>query len=445
MNLMKIASAVSGHVMGGDVVFDQVTTDTRVLSGGELFVALAGDHYDGHDFIDEAKRSGAVAAMTSRPVETDLPTLVVADTRRSLGQLASYWRGQFDIPMIAVTGSNGKTTVKEMMASILRGLGPTLSNAGNLNNEIGLPLTLLRMSEDHEYAVVEMGMNHAGEIRKLTRIALPSVVVVLNAAPAHLEGLADITGVARAKAEIFAGLNDDGLAIINADDRFAVYWRARARHHRTLTFGLDRSADVTADVSVDREMLELLIRLPNDSIEVKLNLLGRHNAANALAAATAAWSMGCTPEQIRCGLGNVQPIKGRLEPRRGAAGSSLIDDTYNANPVSLDVAIQCLAPRMGKRIIVLGDMAELGSRSRDLHSAAGEMIRHAGIDQLLTMGDMAKNASDAFGLGASHFDSHEAVIDATRDLLGADVTCLVKGSRSAEMENVADALTETGG
>ena len=444
MNLMKIASAVSGHVMGGDVVFDQVTTDTRALNGGELFVALTGDHYDGHDFIDEAKRSGAVAAMTSRPVETDLPTLVVADTRRSLGQLAGYWRGQFDIPMIAVTGSNGKTTVKEMMASILRELGPTLSNAGNLNNEIGLPLTLLRMSEDHEYAVVEMGMNHAGEIRKLTRIALPSVVVVLNAAPAHLEGLSDITGVARAKAEIFAGLNDDGLAIINADDRFAVYWRARARHHRTLTFGLDRPADVMADVSVDGEALELLIRLPNDSIEVKLNLLGRHNAANALAAATAAWSMGCTSEQIRCGLGNVQPIKGRLEPRRGAADSSLIDDTYNANPASLDVAVQCLAPRAGKRIIVLGDMAELGSHSSDLHRAAGDMIRLAGIDQLLTIGDMAKNASDAFGLGASHFHSHDAVIDAARSLLGTDVTCLVKGSRSAEMENVADALTETG-
>ena len=443
MNLMKVASAISGQVMGGDAVFDQVTTDTRALSGGELFVALEGERFDGHDFVSEAKRSGAAAAMTSRPVGIDLPTLVVSDTRRSLAQLASYWRGQFDIPMVAVTGSNGKTTVKEMMAAILRESGPTLANTGNLNNQIGVPLTLLRMSDDHEYAVVEMGMNHPGEVRQLTRIALPSLVVILNAAPAHLEGLADVTGVARAKAEIFSGLNDNGLAVINADDRFAVYWCARARRYRTLTFGLERPADVTADVDVGVDKLEMLIRLPNEPIEVTLNLIGRHNAANALAAATAAWSMGCTTEQIRRGLASISPIKGRLQPRSGLFGATVIDDTYNANPASLEAGIQCLVARTGTRVVVLGDMAELGDRSCELHRLAGEAVQTAGVEHLLTIGVESKIAAEGFGQGARHFERVEELIDTTQKLLSADVTCLVKGSRSAGMERVADALTDS--
>ena len=442
MNLLTAASAVDGHVVGDDAVFEQVVTDTRDLHGGELFIALQGEHFDGQDFAQDAKRSGAVAVMANRQLEVDLPTLVVADTTRSLGQLAAYWRQQFEIPVIGVTGSNGKTTVREMIARILESDGPTLAAKGNFNNHIGLPLTLLKLRDFHRYSVVEMGMNCPREIGYLARIAKPTVAVITNAASAHLEGLGDVTGVARAKAEVFLGLQRSGTAVINADDRFAAYWLARGRRHRTVTFGLENQADVSGEVESSDDAIQLEIRLPEESLEVTLNLLGRHNARNALAAAAAAWSVGCGAEQIKEGLEQVQPVDGRLQPRQGRRQAHVIDDSYNANPASLHCAIQVLARKAGLRILVIGDMAELGSEAESFHRAAGQYAREKGIDQLLTTGTLASLTAEEFGIGASHYDNCDALSEALSDLLGPQVNVLVKGSRGARMERVVEALIE---
>ncbi len=442
MNLLTAASAVDGHVVGDDAVFEQVVIDTRDLHGGELFIALQGEHFDGQDFAQDAKRSGAVAVMANRQLEVDLPTLVVADTTRSLGQLAAYWRQQFEIPVIGVTGSNGKTTVREMIARILESDGPTLAAKGNFNNHIGLPLTLLKLRDFHRYSVVEMGMNCPREIGYLAGIAKPTVAVITNASSAHLEGLGDVTGVARAKAEVFLGLQRSGTAVINADDRFAAYWLARGRRHRTVTFGLENQADVSGEVESSDDAIQLEIRLPEESLEVTLNLLGRHNARNALAAAAAAWSVGCGAEQIKEGLEQVQPVDGRLQPRQGRRQAHVIDDSYNANPASLHCAIQVLARKTGLRILVIGDMAELGSEAESFHRAAGQYAREKGIDQLLTTGTLASLTAEEFGIGASHYDNCDALSEALSDLLGPQVNVLVKGSRGARMERVVEALIE---
>ena len=442
MNLLTAASAVDGRVVGDDAVFEQVVTDTRDLHGGELFIALQGEHFDGQDFAQDAKRSGAVAVMANRQLEVDLPTLVVADTTRSLGQLAAYWRQQFEIPVIGVTGSNGKTTVREMIARILESDGPTLAAKGNFNNHIGLPLTLLKLRDFHRYSVVEMGMNCPREIGYLAGIAKPTVAVITNASSAHLEGLGDVTGVARAKAEVFLGLQRSGAAVINADDRFAAYWLARGRRHRTVTFGLENQADVSGEVESSDDAIQLEIRLPEESLEVTLNLLGWHNARNALAAAAAAWSVGCGAEQIKEGLEQVQPVDGRLQPRQGRRQAHVIDDSYNANPASLRCAIQVLARKAGLRILVIGDMAELGSEAESFHRAAGQYAREKGIDQLLTTGTLASLTAEEFGIGASHYDNCDALSEALSDLLGPQVNVLVKGSRGARMERVVEALIE---
>jgi UDP-N-acetylmuramoyl-tripeptide--D-alanyl-D-alanine ligase len=442
MNLLTVASAVDGRVVGDDAVFEQVVTDTRDLHGGELFIALQGEHFDGQDFAQDAKRSGAVAVMANRQLEVDLPTLVVADTTRSLGQLAAYWRQQFEIPVIGVTGSNGKTTVREMIARILESDGPTLAAKGNFNNHIGLPLTLLKLRGFHRYSVVEMGMNCPREIGYLARIAKPTVAVITNAASAHLEGLGDVTGVARAKAEVFLGLQRSGTAVINADDRFAAYWLARGRRHKTVTFGLENQADVSGEVESSDDALRLEIRLPEETLVVTLNLLGWHNARNALAAAAAAWSVGCSAEQIKEGLEQVQPVDGRLQPRQGRKQTHVIDDSYNANPASLRCAIQVLARKTGSRILVIGDMAELGSEAESFHRAAGQYAREKGIDLLLTTGILASLAAKEFGIGASHYDNCDELSKALLDLLGPQVNVLVKGSRGARMERVVDALIE---
>ena len=444
MNLLTAASVVDGHVVGGDAVFEQVATDTRKLQGGELFIALQGNRFDGQDFVAEAKRSGAVAVMANRQVEIDIPTLVVSDTMRSLGQLAMHWREQFDIPMVAVTGSNGKTTVREMIARITEVDKTTLVAEANFNNHIGLPLTLLKLRDFHDCGVVELGMNHSGEIAYLSKIAQPTVTVITNAASAHLEGIGDVTGVARAKAEIFLGLQRSGAAVINADDRFAAYWLARGRRYRTVTFGLDNRADVSGEVASLEGAIQLEIQLPEETTEVTLNLLGRHNARNALAAAAVAWSMGCDAERIKAGLEKIQPVKGRLQPKSGRNESYLIDDSYNANPASLHSAIQVLARKSGDRILVLGNMAELGMSAESFHRAAGQHAREIGIERLLTTGDLARLAGEEFGVGATHFDNREALSQAALELMGPHVSMLIKGSRGAQMETVVDALTEEG-
>lgn len=436
MNLKSVASVVRGEMVGGDVEFDRLTIDSRTVSGGELFIAVKGDHVDGHDFVSGAAEAGAAAALVARPVTTGLPYVVVEDTLKALGELAAHHRGQFQLPLIAITGSNGKTTVKQMVGAILLGVADTLVSEGNFNNHIGMPLSLLSLTAAHRYAVLEMGMNHPGEIAYLTTIARPTVALINNAAPAHLEGLGDVTGVARAKAEIFRGLERGGAAVINADDRFAAYWLGRARKFRTVTFGLDNKADVTADLESLNGVTRLQLRLPDETVNVSLPLLGRHNVRNALAAAAACWSVGVSAADIQRGLEGLTPIRGRLEPRLGLAGSLVLDDTYNANPASLNAGIEVLVKRRGRHILVLGDMAELGQHTEAFHRAAGKAAREAGVDLLFAVGEGTRYTVNEFGRGAAHYPSKNGLVEALRKEMDASSVVLVKGSRSAQMETI---------
>ena len=439
LSLHQIAAAVEGRLIGEDVAFSSVSTDTRSIQPGALFVAVDGPRFRGSEFIEDAKQAGAVAVMTTQANCDVLPALIVQDAVKALGSLAAFWRRRFNIPVIGITGSNGKTTVKEMVAAILRQAGTVHASPGNFNNHIGVPLTLLGIRSEHQFAVVEMGMNHPGEIDYLTRLAQPTVALITNAALAHLEGLGSLSEIVRAKAEIFHGLQPGGTAVINADDRFAAYWIARTKVFQTITFGLNNRARVSGDASSTEEGQLVEVRLPDEAFEVKLGLLGRHNASNALAAASVGWACGCSIDEIRAGLESVSPQPGRLQIRSGGRGASLIDDTYNANPASLRAAIRALSARPGRKVLILGNMAELGPRATDLHAEAGREAREAGIDHLLALGDLAGLAADAFGDGGRRFDSNEALVRAARSLLSPGLTVLIKGSRSARMEQIGRA------
>ena len=443
MRLHKAAEALGARWAGEDVILQGVSTDTRTLQTGQLFVALRGPHFDGHDYLAEAKAKGAAACMVEKPV-ANCPALIVSDTRLALGKLARAWRRHFAIPLLAVTGSNGKTTVKEMLASILAQQGDTLATRGNLNNDIGLPLTLFGLDARHASAVVEMGANHAGEIAYLTRLAEPTVAIITNAASAHLEGFGSLEGVARAKGEIFQGLGNDGTAIINADDRFAPLWRELAKNNKKLTFGLHQSADVRACWQAGDRGSEMQVTTPGGEFRCELALLGEHNVMNALAAIAAAQAADIPLAAIKAGLEAMQPVPGRLQLKQGINGSRIIDDTYNANPASLAAAIQVLAGFAGKKILVLGDMGELGEDALSLHAEAGRAAKTGGIDSLYTVGAMAKAATEAFAQGAQHFDEQANVIAALQPLLTPNVTVLLKGSRLSHMERIVDALVQGG-
>ena len=443
MRLHKAAEALGARWAGEDVMLQGVSTDTRTLQAGQLFVALRGPHFDGHDYLAEAKAKGAAACMVEKPV-ANCPALIVSDTRLALGELARAWRRHFAIPLLAVTGSNGKTTVKEMLASILAQQGDTLATQGNLNNDIGLPLTLFGLDARHASAVVEMGANHAGEIAYLTRLAEPTVAIITNAASAHLEGFGSLEGVARAKGEIFQGLGDNGTAIINADDRFAPLWCELAKNNNQLSFGLHQSADVSARWQAGDGGSEMQVTTPGGEFQCKLVLLGEHNVMNALAAIAAAQAADIPLAAIKAGLEAMQPVPGRLQLKQGINGSRIIDDTYNANPASLAAAIKVLAGFAGKKILVLGDMGELGEDALSLHAEAGRAAKTGGIDALYTVGAMAKAAAQAFGEGAQHFADQANVIAALQPELTPSITVLLKGSRLSHMEGVVDALVQGG-
>ena len=441
MRLSEAALATGGRVIGTDVAFDAVSTDSRNINNGDLFVALRGERFNGHDYVADCLQHGAVAALVSRAAEGDVPQLLVKDTRIALGELAAYWRSKFAMPLAAVTGSNGKTTVKEMLASILRAAAGSdddvLATQGNLNNDIGLPLTLLKLRAGHQYGVAEMGMNHAGEIAYLTNIAKPTVALINNALPAHLEGLGSVEGVARAKGEIFQGLADDGTAIINADDDFASLWQQLAAPHRVLTFGLEHAADVSADYRLKADGSGITLKTPKGSATLNLPAPGLHNVRNALAATAAALAMGVTLDAVVSGLQQFTGAKGRLQHKDGLQGCTVIDDTYNANPASMRAAIDVLAACSGKRILVLGDMGELGGDAEKLHAEIGQYAQAAKLDALLTLGDMSRT------YGGQHFESPEALAATLQPQLTAQTTVLVKGSRFMRMERVVALLTET--
>ncbi|MDE2343948.1 MAG: UDP-N-acetylmuramoyl-tripeptide--D-alanyl-D-alanine ligase [Betaproteobacteria bacterium] len=437
-------------------VFLRVATDSRTLQPGDLFVALQGERFDGHAFVVQALESGAVGAIVSEPVSglESSPRLIrVRDTATALSALAAEWRLRINPRIVAITGSNGKTSVKEMLASILRcaaeraGEDPqttVLATAGNLNNTLGLPMTLLRLRPGHRWAVVEMGMNHPGEIAAMTRAAKPDVALVNNVQRAHLGLLGSIEAVARAKGEIYAGLADDGLALIPASDPLAPLLRACASGHRCVEFALDPA---TEDFSgIQGRTLGgsggLEIRLPAGTLQVRLGVPGRHNMANAVAAAAAAQALGVDAAAIQAGLESFQGVPGRLQSRFSARGALILDDTYNANPDSVAAAVAVLVARPGRRILVLGDLGELGDEALALHAEVGLRAREAGIDDCFTLGDLARETSRAFGLQGRHFDSVEALVATLEPQLNADASVLVKGSRFMKMERVVEGLVQ---
>ncbi len=443
--LSEAARVLNAMQQGPDVTFAGLSTDTRTLEKGNLFVALQGPNFDGHDYLQTAYERGAAAAAVSRPVDTPLPRLEVADTRLALGRLAAHWRSRFDVPLIAVTGSNGKTSVKEMLAAILRPCGETLVTRGNLNNDIGVPLTLSGLSAGHRFAVIELGANHPGEIGYLADVARPTVALVNNAAPAHLEGFGDLDGVARAKGELFEHLSEDGVCIINADDAYAGLWLSMAGSRRVVRFGLEHEAEVRADWRGDMHGSDIRLYTPSGEVDFRLPLPGRHNVMNALAATAACIALGLSVEKIAQGLSAMQAVGGRWQLQAGLAGSRLIDDTYNANPGSLAVALDLLANSEDECWLVLGDMGELGGAGEALHRQMGEQARRAGLRHLFALGPLAAVAAQAFGDGGEAFADMGALLAHLRQQLRPGVTVLVKGSRSMRMERVIDALRARNG
>jgi len=442
MRLSEAARLLNGELRGRDAEFTAVTQDTRKLVPGALYVALRGARFDGHAFIAEALAAQAAGALVSEYQSSELPQLRVRDTHAALGQLAAQWRNRFDVPVIGVTGSNGKTTVKNMLASIMGEIGPGLVTQGNLNNDIGVPLTLLRQRASDRYAVIEMGMNHLGEIDYLTRLARPTVALITNAAAAHLEGLGTIANVAKAKGEIFAGLAPDGAAIVNADDEYANYWRGLVGARRMVRFGLEHEAEVRARYRLQPDGSDIELIAPAGEIAMRLPLLGKHNVMNALAASAAALEAGAALTQVKSGLEKLKSTAGRLEIKRGLKGARVLDDTYNANPSSIAAGIEVLRGAGGRTVLVMGDMAELGESALDIHRRVGELARRVGIERLYALGPMSAAAVEAFGDGALHFSDHAALAETLRGELAPQTTVLVKGSRVMQMERVVAAIAE---
>jgi UDP-N-acetylmuramoyl-tripeptide--D-alanyl-D-alanine ligase len=441
LHLADIAKWTGGRLHGADAVIDAVSTDTRTLATGMLFVALQGEHHDAHEFAATAHARGAAALLVNRELPLELPQVVVADTLIALGEIARAVRSRSRARVIGITGSNGKTTVKTLLAAILARHGRTHVNAGNFNNEIGLPLTLLAMPTDTEYAVLEMGAGKPGDIAYLARIAQPDVALVTNVAAAHLERMGNLQGVAETKGAIYRALPADGVAIINADDAFADYFAVLADTRRTVRFGLLRRADISANTDPEANA-EGRFRLltPTGSCEVALPFPGRHNVMNALAASAVACSIGVSLATIRAGLEAAPAVAGRLLRNTHASTAVVIDDSYNANPGSFAAAIATLAAEPGERVLVMGDMAELGTDAERLHADIGALAKRSGIRRLRAVGPLSRAAVDAFGGGAEHYADQSQLIDALRDELRSGVVLLVKGSRSSAMDRVVGAL-----
>jgi UDP-N-acetylmuramoyl-tripeptide--D-alanyl-D-alanine ligase len=445
-DLAELARVTGGVLSGSNAAFGAVISDSRALEPGALFVALRGERFDGHQFVPEAQQKGAAGALVERQVAAPLPQVVVPDALAGLTAFAAAWRCAFDGKVVGITGSNGKTTVKEMTGAILACEGLTLVTRGNLNNHIGVPLTLCRLEASHRYAVVEMGANHQREIAHLAAIGRPDVGLVINAGPAHLEGFGGLEGVAKGKGEMFEALGIDGTAVINADDRFAAYWHGLARGAgRIVTFGMRERADFCAQDVHSRAtdggfVSEFQLVTPVGRRTVTLALAGEHNVMNALAAAAAAHAAGAGLDAIVEGLGRMRAVSGRLEVKQVSGGARLIDDSYNANPGSVRAGLLALATLEGQHWLVLGEMRELGEESAQMHAEIGEFARQNGVTRLFAVGDDARHAVEAFGAGATWFAGMDDLIASLRAELAPGVTVLVKGSRSNRLERVAAAL-----
>ena len=449
MDIATAARAIAGHVIGANVQFSRVVTDTRKLAPGDLFVALPGERFDGHDFVPAAFERGAVAALVAAERAPALhgSLIAVTDPRQALLALAAHWRAQFGIPVVVVVGSNGKTTVKEMLASIMRThFGPqhVLATEGNLNNAVGLPLTLLGLRAPHQVAVIELGMNHRGETAELAAVAKPTLALVNNAQREHQEFMRSVAEVAAEHADAIRALPAGGVAVVNADDAFVEVWRDAARQTTgagIVEFGLDHPAAIRARSTPAPGGATLEMSTPAGEVTVDLAIPGRHSASNALAAATAALALGVPLAAVARGLAGFRPAAGRLAALRAASGAAVIDDTYNANPDSVRAAIAVLGAAPSPKWLVLGDMGEVGPQGPAFHREVGAFAREAGVDRLLTVGPLAGEAGAAFGPGADHFASVEALARHVASAAGRDVTVLVKGSRFMQMERVVAALT----
>lgn len=448
---MKMTLAALHQCLGEALLVDfdpaqlmnNVVTDSRQVTPGCLFVALVGENFDAHDFLEDVVRLGAVAVVVQRaPVGLHVPALVVADTRIALGQIARTWRHRFVLPVIGVTGSNGKTTVKEMIAAILNsafGAEHVLSTQGNLNNDIGVPLTLFRLDHQHRAAVVELGMNHPGEIAMLSALALPTVGLVNNAQREHQEFMQSVAAVAEENGAVIRSLPTDGVAIFPAGDPYSELWRSTAGQRRVLTFGLQPGpgvADISGRYVVTGFGSELSVRVGTETLSIRLAAAGPHNVMNALAAIAACHAIGCSSKAMVAGLENFQPVSGRLQQKRAHNAALVIDDTYNANPDSVLAAIHVLAEAKAGKILVLGDMGEVGADGALYHEEIGLYAREHGIDRLLTLGQLAQHSSKAFGKGASHFEQIGALLNCLDTELTSAMTVLVKGSRFMKMERV---------
>jgi UDP-N-acetylmuramoyl-tripeptide--D-alanyl-D-alanine ligase len=441
--LSDFARACGGTLQGADRAYKGVSSDTRSLAQGDLFIALRGPRYNGNEFVSGALTAGAAGALVDAAQPAAIAQIVVPDTQVALEKAARAWRGQFPIPVVAVAGSNGKTTAKEMTAAILGAAGECLATRGNLNNHIGVPLTVLRLEPTHRFAVIEMGANRAGDVAALVEIGRPTVGLITNAGAEHLEGFGSIEGVARAEGEMVAGLKPDATAVINADDEFADLWRGSTAA-RVVTFGVQKSADFTAtdlktSVGADGFLTRFNLVSPLGQVAIELRMGGKHNVANALAAAAAATSAGAKLEHVAIGLGAVRAVAGRLQFKMTANGAWLIDDSYNANPSSVRAGIEVLAGLDGRKWLVLGDMAELGNFASSSHAEIGVFAREHGIERLFATGQLAALAVESFGPGGQWFAEANSLAEALH-AAPPEVRMLIKGSRVNRLERVVDAL-----
>ena len=447
-SVSEVAEILGAGFINGDAEFDRVSSDTRTLEGAALFVAIPGEHFDGHDYVAAAAEKGAVAALVDHEVEVDLPQIVCTNVVGAFGELALAWRRRSSAHVVALTGSNGKTTVKEMLARIFSEMGPVLATRGNLNNNIGVPLTLTRLQEER-YAVIEMGANHAGEIHDLSMMTRPDVALLNNAGRAHLEGFGTEEGVARAKAEILYGLKKDGVFVCHGDSKWLPLWKKLAASHRMVTFGEASHCDVRVLDAKTRTVWDeqgfrqrFRIETRGHEVDVELPLAGRHNIMNAAAAIAVALESGVPEEIAVFALKFIMPVRGRLYPLVTAGGLRIIDDSYNANPDSVAAAMHVLTGLDAGSVMVLGDLAELGDDPRGIHQVLGRVAKHLGVQRLYTLGPLSAAAAEEFGEGAHAYTELAPLVDDLRRQATSNDVILVKGSRSARMERVVDALVE---
>lgn len=442
LKLSEISSMVGGALHGEDRFCEGVSIDTRSLLPQHLFIALKGERYDGHRFVEQSLSAGACAVMLERRVSFDIPQIVVADTLQALQMLARKWRARVQPLMVALTGSNGKTTSREMLCSILGLWCRFQATQGNLNNHIGVPISLLKLRTEDKVGVFEMGANHAGEIAFLTRMIQPDIGLVTNAAAAHLEGFGSLEGVAQAKGELFENLPDKATAVLNADDRYCDYWQSLLSTQKVIRFGIKQQAEVCG--SYQAETAACRVCIDDETYLIKMPVRGVHNLYNALAACAVARALGVPHEMIIQGLESVTPVAGRLQPFSVTPALCLIDDTYNANPASLRSALDTLKEYPGNKWLVLGTMSELGEEAPQWHRSAATMARESGVTRLFTVGRFGAQTAESFGQGGEYFETMDALNQCLLSQLQAASTILVKGSRSAGMERVVKKILDAG-